>query len=124
VVSSSINETEELSAALSRLNMSSNRFTGNYQNAHLTNVCIPNYGMDWYPINPVFPSMAGSYIDTNTLTDSFDDPATASAVGAVSMDSRSDINGVHGGRSGSTADLHNLCRLNGQVEDKLQMEIQ
>ena len=77
--------------------------------------------MDWYPINPVFPFMAGSYIDTNTLTDSFDDPATALVVGTVSMDSKFDINGVHGGRSGSTADLHNLYRLNGKYEIKLQM---
>lgn len=96
--------------------------TGHYQNAHLTNTCIPNYGMSGYPINPVFPSMAGSYIDPNTVADSFDDVATATAVGATSMDSRTAMNGVRG-RSGSTADLHNLYKLNGQVRNGLQMPL-
>ena len=93
--------------------------TGHYQNVHLTSICFPNYDMDGYPIKPVFPSVAGSYIDTNTLTDSFDDPATALVVGTVSMDSKFDINGVHEGRSGSSADLHNLY--NGKCEIKLQI---
>lgn len=96
--------------------------SGHYQNAHFTNACIPNYGMNGYPINPVLPSMAGSYIDPNTMTDSFDDVATATAVGPASMDSRTTINGVPG-RSGSTADLHNLYKLNGQVGNGLQMPL-
>ena len=79
--------------------------TGHYQNVHLTSICFPNYDMDGYPIKPVFPSVAGSYIDTNTLTDSFDE--------------KFDINGVHEGRSGSSADLHNLY--NGKCEIKLQI---
>lgn len=90
--------------------------TGHYQNAHLTDASIPNYGMSGYPINPAFPSMAGSYIDPITVSDSFDDVATATTVSAA-------INGVYGGRSGNTADLHNLFKLNGQVGNGHQMPL-
>eukprot|EP01018_Ginkgo_biloba_P032471 Gb_28529 [translate_table: standard] len=90
----------------------------NYQNASAPNVCIPNYGMSGYPINPMLPSMMAGYLTPSSLPPTFDHAPTAG------MDSRTAACGLPGGgTSGGNADLHSLFRLGGQLGTGLQIPV-